>query len=138
MKHHPWLALRPWKRHSLVVGIGGAVYLVYGAFFAAMPVNAQRRASLELALWAPAELWGFIWIFVGGLALASTRWPPASETWGYTLMSSLSVLWASFYAGGMFLGAPVTNVGGVLVWALLGVLWWGIAGLRNPDDMPKG
>ena len=78
---------------------------------------------------------------VGGLALLSTRWPPANETWGYTTMSALATLWACAYLTAMPLGAPSSNVGGFIVWALVAFLWWGVAGLRNPekpDDLVEG
>lgn len=132
-----WLALRPWRRHSLVVGIGGMVYVLYGLTFFIPPVTEGRASALRLAFYLPPAVWGVVWTLVGLLAIASTRWPPASETWGYTTMTGLSALWGLFYAFGIPLGAPVAGLTGFLVWVLVAFLWWGIAGLRNPDDVPK-
>lgn len=137
---HSWRRLRPWKRHSLVVGMGGLVYLAYGIFFTLLPLTADRREALGLAFafHIPADFWGAVWVGVGCLALASTRWPEQSETWGYTCLAGLSALWASFYALSMaFLNAPLTGIAGSLVWTLVAVMWWGISGLRNPDEIPK-
>lgn len=132
------MALRPWRRHSLVLAVGGLVYLFVGIAFIRMPVTDTRAASIELALrLAPMTVWGTVWVVTGILALASTRWPPATETWGYTAMTSLAALWSAIYALSMiFFDAPATSVSGVLVWALVGFLWWAISGLSNPDDVP--
>ena len=75
-------------------------------------------------------------IVVGVLALVSSRWPLTSERWGYVAMSSLAALWAAFYALAiLLLDAPRGGVYGVIVWGLVAFLWWGISGLRNPEDV---
>lgn len=133
-----WLGLRPWRRHSFVLAVGGGVYLFVGIAYMLIPVTPTRASSLTLALnIAPLPAWGIVWVIFGLLALASTRWPPASETWGYTAMSSLAALWGAFYGLGVaFFEAPATGITGASVWALLGFMWWGVSGLRNPDDIP--
>lgn len=132
----PLLGLRPWRRHSLVLAVGGGVYFFVGLAYLLVPMTEARAAGLKLPLaLVDIKVWGVIWMLFGMLAFASTRWPPASETWGYTAMSSLSALWACFYVFGDPAGA---NVLGVLVWALFSFLWWAVSGLRNPDDLlPK-
>jgi hypothetical protein len=133
-----WLQLRPWKRHSRVVGIGGLVYLLYGIAFAIVPLTPERASTFRVAFHLlPAPFWAGCWILTGSLALASTRWPPASETWGYTALSALSALWGLFYGTGILAGAPAAGINGCLVWFLVAALWWGIAGLQNPDGIPN-
>lgn len=130
------MQLRPWQRHSLVLAVAGFVYVLFGSVYLAVPLTEDRASALRLAiLYVPIEVWGVAWILVGGLALASTRWPPQSKTWGYTALSTLSMMWALLYAGGIPLGAPLSVLTGTLVWTLVAFLWWAIAGLVNPDDV---
>lgn len=127
------LALRAWQRHSLVLAVAGTVHVLVGASYILATANPSREASLRLALsWMPLSVWGIVWITVGVLAIVSSRWPPASETWGYTAMTGLNAAWAAFYAGSILLGAPAQGVSGVLVWGLMAFLWWAISGLVNP------
>lgn len=132
-----FIGLRPWRRHSMVLAFAGVVYILYGVNLILVAPSASRLRGLELAT-EVVDLpgWGAVWVLVGLLALASTRWPPTSETWGYTAMSGLAALWSAVYALGMvFLGSPSAGVAGCLVWALVSFMWWGISGLRNPDDV---
>lgn len=130
------LHLRPWRRHSVVLAVAGVVYICYGAAILAVPPNDARTASLRLAeQLMPIRIWGFVWIFVGLLALASTRWPPQSETWGYAAMSGLAAFWSAVIGLGILVAdAPSQSLTGSLVWALMAFMWWGISGLMNPDD----
>lgn len=132
-----WRRLRPWRRHSLVVGMGGLVYVASGLVQILVPLREDRASTLVLPLrLAPIDAWGGLWLLVGALALLSTRWPPWSEVWGYTALTYLAALWSAFYAlGWAFYDAPATALSGVLVWLLVGVLWWGISGLVNPEEV---
>lgn len=133
---YEWLALRPWQRHSLVVGVAGVVYIAVGAVYVFTEPTAGRLVGLKLAISiAPIQVWGVAWVIVGLLAVISSRWPPASKKWGYTILSSLSCCWSAMYAVGVVIGAPTSGLSGALVWALVAFLWWGIAGLDNPDDL---
>lgn len=133
------LHLRPWRRHSVVLFVAGVVYLCYGFALLAVSPNDSRRAGLVVASEVmPIRAWGFVWIVVGALALASTRWPPQSETWGYAAMSGLAAFWSACYGFAIALGeAPPQNVTAFLVWAMVSFLWWAVAGLANPDDLHK-
>lgn len=134
-----WMALRPWRRHSLVLTVGGLVYALVGWTYIITPPTPSRESSLRIPLtFAPIELWGIVWLLVGLLAVASSRWPPASEKWGYTLLSGLGALWASFYVGGVALGGPFQSLSGALVWALVAFVWWAISGLDNPRPRRVG
>jgi len=126
-------ALRAWQRHSLVLAVAGTVYVLIGISYLLSPDDDPRRVALQLALtWAPLSVWGCAWVIVGLLAILSSRWPPASETWGYTTMTGLSTAWAGFYAAGIILGAPAQGMSGVLAWGLVAFMWWAISGLVNP------
>lgn len=127
------LKLRPWKRHSLVLSVLGLVYVLLGVSYFVSPTPRDREESLQVPLSImPMWAWAMLFIVVGLLAIISSRWPPASETWGYIAMSSLSALWASFYVWGVFYGAPAGTISGALVWGGLAFLWWAISGLVNP------
>lgn len=132
----PLLGLRPWRRHSLVLAVGGGVYFLIGLAYLLTPMTPTRAQALRVPLaFADVQVWALLWMLFGALAFASTRWPPASETWGYTAMSSISALWACFALAGTLFGAPITNIASVLVWALFGFLWWAVSGLRNPEEL---
>lgn len=105
------------------------------SFLIADPTPA-RLQSLEIALrWMSLESWGMVFIFAGLLAILSSRWPPFSETWGYTVLTGLSSGWAMFYLTAIvFAGAPAQGFSGVLSWGLIAFLWWAISGLVNPED----
>ncbi|MDN4173908.1 hypothetical protein QWY28_13185 [Nocardioides sp. SOB77] len=134
-----WTALRPWRRHSLVLTLGGFIYLSVGMVYLGTDAPPSRNRSLELALnVAPLQVWGLVWIAAGIAGLISARWPPASEKWGYTVMSSLAALWGSGYAlGVLFLDTPDQALSGGAVWTLVAVLWWGISGLENPGRVMR-
>ena len=136
-KSYDWRHLRPWQRHSFVLAVAGAVYLLVGLAYVLIPIPADRLEGLRVLLnIAPIQAWGVCWASVGILALASTRWPPASKTWGYTLMTTMASLWGSAYlVGVLLLHAPFTGLISALVWALFGFIWWAVAGLANPDDV---
>lgn len=133
----PLLGLRPWRQHSQVLAVGGAAYFVIGLAYCFTPLTPSRAAGLEFPLQvAPIETWGIVFIIVGVLAFASTRWPPASETWGYTAMSSLSAAWAMAYLLGILIfGTPTSTVSGVVVWGLFAFVWRAVSKLRNPEEL---
>lgn len=118
----------------------GIVYVAIGLLYLATPLSADRASGLRAALEHVAiEVWGAVWIAVGLAAMLSARWPQASEKWGYTALTGMATLWAAFYLlGSLFMGAGLLNLTGTLVWGLLGFLWWAIAGLVNPEDLPLG
>lgn len=131
---HQW-GLRPWTRHSLVLAVAGGVYLAIGCtYFLAEPTEA-RHSALQIALnIASMRTWGVVWIAVGLAALLSSRWPPASKFWGYTLMATLACWWALCYFLGVALGAENQSTSGGLVWLLVASLWLAIAGLVDPTE----
>lgn len=136
--------LRPWKRHGKILTGAGIVYALIGVVYIVARPNENRDISLQVLLRvAPLQFWGAVFVFAGVLAVISSRWPEFNDTWGYVVLTSLSVGWGSAYLMGMlFLGTPLTNISGFLVWSLLGFLWWGISGLTNPhrprEERPDG
>ena len=139
VRAHDWnafLGLRPWKRHSFILAVAAVIYVMYGLTMIIQEPSPHRASGLALALrWMDLYYWGWVWVIIGMLTFISTRWPPASETWGYSAMAGLSALWGGFYALSMlFLQAPATGMIGMLIWTLVAFVWWGISGLRNPED----
>lgn len=130
-----WFGLRSWTRHSLVLLIGGLVYIGLGVSYATgLPDNA-RIMALDLALeWMSFQGWGIVFILVGLMAVLSSRWPPFAETWGYMLLTGLASAWSMFYFLGVFFkSSPPINLTGALVWALIAFIWWAISGLISPE-----
>lgn len=124
---------RPWSRHSLVLVVAGATYMGIGIAYA-LTDPTSRELRIPLALTGGSLVpWGVVFFAVGLLAILSSRWPPSSETWGYTSMSALSSLWSGFYLWGIVLGAPLSTWSAVAIWGLVSMMWWAIAGLKNPE-----
>ena len=126
--------LRPWRPHSAAVLVAGCVYIAIGVTYMASTPTESRTSSLALALAVmPLSGWGVVWIATGTLAVISSRWPPASEMWGYSVLSGLASLWAAFYVlGVLVMDAPIQSLTGGLMWGLIAFMWWIVAGLRNP------
>lgn len=127
---------RPWQRHSLVLMVAGMVYVMIGiSYIIAKPID-SRLVALEYALkWFSLDIWGIWFIITGLMSMLSSRWPPISKTWGYTMLTGLSSAWSGFYLAGILFGhSPIQNVSGVLSWGLIAFLWWAISGLINPDE----
>lgn len=127
--------LRPWKRHGLILTVAGCIYALVGVSYILAGPNANRSIALEVLLRiAPLDFWGGVFIFAGVLSMISSRWPPFTETWGYMVLTGVSLGWGSAYLMGIvFYVSPWTNINGFFTWGLLGFLWWAISGLLNPD-----
>ena len=134
-KTRVWWGLRPWKRHSLILMVGGILYALIGYFYVHSPPSSNREISLKIILQvAPIQVWGSIFILSGLLSMISSRWPPFSETWGYMVLTGMSSGWAATYLlGVLFFHSPSANLSQVLVWGIMAFMWWGISGLTNPD-----
>lgn len=134
MHQHPWLGIRPWQRHSLVLMVAGLVYVLIGLSYILTEPTPSRALALKYALvLASVDVWGWVFILSGILSIISARWPPISETWGYTVLTGLSAAWAAFYLVGIVFGhSPTANISGVFSWGLIAFLWWAISGLINP------
>lgn len=133
---YEWWALRPWRRHSLVLVVAGGMYISIGVAYIFGPSNPIRDSALRVPLTLlPISCWGVLFLGAGAMAILSSRWPPASDTWGYSALSGISTLWAAFYLWGIALGAGLGAAPGVLVWTLVSFMWWAIAGLHNSEDV---
>lgn len=137
--HRSFRGLRPWNRHGKILIVAGFIYMLVGVSYLISKRSEGRTNSLQVLLnIAPIQFWGSVFIFAGLLAMISSRWPPFAETWGYVVLTSLSVGWGSAYLMGiLFAGAPATNINGFFLWGLLGFLWWGISGLLNPEKVVR-
>lgn len=136
---HPWRGIRSFQRHSLVLMVAGLVYILIGVSYLLSTPTPSRLDALHYAVGLlDYNHWGFVFVFVGLLALVSSRWPPISETWGYQALTGLSVAWSGFYLTGvLFYGSPSSNLSGALTWGLIGFLWWGVSGLSNPSHLTR-
>lgn len=130
-----WKGLRPVRVHSVVLSVAGFVYIMVGITYLTGEATPSRIAALIYALnWLEYQTWGWVWITVGILSIVSSRWPPVSETWGYTCLTGQAAAWALFYAAGVvFADTATSNLTGVLVWGLLGFMWIMISKLVNPE-----
>lgn len=136
---HPWRGMRTFERHGLVLFVAGFIYVLIGlAYLNAEPTPA-RQESLHYALNILSyNHWGYVFILIGCLAIISSRWPPASETWGYIALTGQSVAWAGFYVSSiLFADAPWSGITGALLWGVLGFMWWAVSGLVNPRHLHR-
>lgn len=135
---HPKYGLRPYQRHSLVLLIGGLVYILYGLVitFTWLP-DGPRTENISMGLrLASLDTLGVLWIIGGVLVVISGRWPAVNDKWGYTVLTGGSAAWGSVYFAGMFFGDnTLSEAGGGIVWYLVAFLWWSIAGLMNPASV---
>jgi len=106
-----------------------------GVFYMNSPNNANREVALQALLRiAPMTFWGGVFIFAGVLSIISSRWPRFAETWGYMVLTGLSLAWGTAYLTGIvFVNAPLSNLAGFLLFDLLGFVWLIVSGLRNPE-----
>jgi hypothetical protein len=126
-----WFSFRPWERHSLVLMVGGFVYIFVGlAFINATHLTATRELSMAVALrHAPLSTWGFIFAASGVLAIVSAKWPGFSDRWGYMILTGLSSGWAGMYLFNyIFYFTDKTTLTYGLLWGLMAFLWWAISG----------
>lgn len=130
-----WGLRKQWKRHDVILCVGGLLYALVGFYYIASRNAQSRFLSLEILLRvAPMTFWGGCFIFAGVLAIISSRWPPFAETWGYVVFTSISAGWAAAYLMSMLFGdAPSTNWISTIVWGLFAFIWWAVSGLLNPD-----
>lgn len=130
-----YLAVRPWTRHSLVLLVAGLTYIGIGyAYLTSVAVSPEREVALEVILNVMTfQQWGVVFVLVGCFVLVASRWPPASEKWGYSLLTGLATAWASGYVLSiLFASSPISNISGAFVWGLVAFLWWAISGLNSP------
>lgn len=135
---HPEYGLRPWKRHSIVVTVGGLVYIAFGLMIILTWTDDGPRANNMSAglLVAPMDFWGYLTIWSGLMAVVSSRWPAFHERWGYIALTGNAGVWGAIYLGGLFFDAnAMSEATAGLLWGLIGFMWWGISGLMNPDKV---
>lgn len=131
---HLW-GIRPFKRHGLVLLVGGIFYMMTGITYILAEPTENRKVALQIALNIfPIEFWGSVFIIVGFLSILSSRWPAVVESWGYALLCGLSIGWSATYAMGViFEDSPISNLTGSVNWGLLAFLWWALPGFVSPD-----
>lgn len=134
IRKHFW-GVRPFKRHSLILVVAGFSYMLTGLTYILANPTLNRKIALQIALSVyPIEFWGSFFVLVGLLASLSSRWPPVTEKWGYSILAGLSAGWSATYAAGVLFGnSPISNLTACLQWGLLAFLWIAIPGLVNPD-----
>lgn len=130
-----WWGIRPWKRHGLILTVGGVLYIFIGILLITSPPSPARDVALKAVLQiASIDMWGGIFILSGLLSIISSRWPPFSEKWGYMVLTGMSSGWGTTYLlGVLFFGSPPITLSQSVLWGLLAFMWWGISGLLNPE-----
>jgi hypothetical protein len=130
-----WWGLRPWKRHSTILLVGGSLYILVGFQYAITKTTPGREVALAVVLQvAPINFWGSLFVIAGLLTIISSKWPPMTETWGYSVLTGFSSGWAATYLTGIiFYHSPKANLTQVFLWGVLGFMWWAVSGLPNPE-----
>lgn len=132
-KVRPYVVLLPWTKHAQILIFAGVAYLGVGFTYINAPASPTREVALQLPLRVfPIEIWGWVFAFIGLLAIISSRWPPVTKKWGYVLLTSLSSFWAASYSVAVvFMHSPPGNLSGAFIWADFAFMWWVISGLTE-------
>lgn len=133
-----WLMFRPWRRHGLVLTVGGLVYILMGISFLTLGnLSRKDELSVEVALQIMSvKAWAIVFITAGFLSCLSSRWPVTSDNWGYMLLCGLSSAWSAIYFLGYFIGnGTILNINSGFIWFLASFIWWAISGLVNPQNV---
>lgn len=133
---HPKYGIRPFTQHSMVIVVGGLVYICIGLMMImTWTYDGPRASAISAGLMvAPLGFWGSLWMFIGVAVVASSRWPNNKEKWGYTALAGMAGVWAAVYlAGLLFDNNTLSETGGAFSWGLVAFLWWAVARLANPD-----
>lgn len=138
-----YLAIRPWTRHSLVLVVGGIIYIFIGLAKILNGLPDERRNALTFALdIMPIDYWGAVFILLGMFAILTSRWPAFTKTWGYAALTGFSVLWGLFHIEGIILtDASPESLSSGLLWLFVAFMWWAIGGLLDPTkeiEVPDG
>lgn len=126
-----------WTRHSIVLSVAGAIYVVIGLAFFLAPKGTDKAPSLKTAVrFLSLNGWGAVFVVCGVLALLAAFSTLGHKTWGYMVLTGLSSGWATLYvAAVVFEHAPVVSLISALTWTLLAFVWWGVSGLISPEHL---
>lgn len=135
----PYAVFLPWDKHARILIAAGLAYMGVGFTYVNAEPSKSREVALQFALqWFGIDVWGWIFVGIGLLAIVSSRWPPVTKKWGYVLLTGLSSGWAATYAAAVVTGrAPAGNLSGAFIWADFAFMWWIISGLSpsSPKEL---
>lgn len=125
-------------RHSIVLVVAGFSYVAMGFSIEYIVPGGPRWLALVVARNVMSlDLWGYVFMTLGLLVALLAHWPNRARTWGYTILTGLSVAWSMFYfLGVFFVDQKGSNISLGFVWGLQGFVWWAISGL--PDIAANG
>ncbi len=125
-------------RHSIILVAAGLSFVAMGLSIQNYIVGGPRYELLVVARNVmPLDWWGWMFILSGLTATIFAHWPHIARTWGYIILTGVSVAWAMFYIMGTVL--VKTRFDGLsqgAFWLLQGFIWWSISGL--PDVAKNG
>lgn len=129
-----YLSIRPWTRHSLILLVGGLIYIFIGISKILNGVQPERQEALTFALdMMPIESWGVVFVFLGLFSMLTSRWPSFTKTWGYAALTGFSLAWGLFHIEGIILtDASPESLSSGLLWLFVAFMWWAIGGLLDP------
>ncbi len=118
---------RPWPgtlRGLILWQFGWAFIILGGINYLATTIPEPNRTYLSFALdFAPARLYGWIFIVAGVLAIVSAYCHFDRDRWGYLLTSVLAGSWATVYVcGWLFYDASPRSIGAGVIWFLFATI----------------
>lgn len=130
-----WRQLRKFGPKGLVLVMLGLIFILIGISAIAEPwTGTQREQLVMLSQLAPRAFWGWVSIVAGAAAMWSSLWPAWNDSWGFAVLSGLSMWWACAYAAGAILtGAAALS--SMFTWLGLCVMLWGISRLVDPPKV---
>ncbi|MET8826122.1 hypothetical protein ABZX40_13700 [Streptomyces sp. NPDC004610] len=131
------------RRLARVLGRRGAILLSYGTVWALYgygqlisPQPDQRGLTLAVQL-LPLEVWGWLWMVSGIIAVAAA-WMPQGVDWpGFLALPLIVLPWMASYLASWLQGDFPRGWVAAAVWAAIAVPVLVVAGWREPPRMKR-
>lgn len=120
-------------RRGLYLFTAGAGWVLYGVQVAADPRPGTVRAAAVLARYVPLQVWGWVWITCGTIAILAALSPcPTRRTVGFAAAEFPPLVWALGFAAAWLVGQYPQSWAGAATWAGAALRLVIVAGWPDP------
>ncbi|MEU9333114.1 hypothetical protein AB0D49_08110 [Streptomyces sp. NPDC048290] len=131
------------RRLARMLGRRGAILLSYGSVWALYgygqlisPQPDQRGLKLAMQL-LPLEVWGWLWMASGIIAVVSAWMPQGVDGPGFLALPLIVLPWMASYLASWLQGDFLRGWVAAAVWAAIAVPVLVVAGWREPPRMKR-